>query len=94
MRNNIVQAVAKAGYADAPFDEDYDIFFGGRTQFSVGAHSAVVNPMFVNAGAGDLHLQSGSPAINRGVPTGYGQDLDRRPVPQGAAPDIGAYERA
>jgi hypothetical protein len=48
--------------------------------------------MFVNAG--DLHLQPGSPAIDRGVPTGYTVDLDGRPVPQGGAADLGAYERA
>jgi hypothetical protein len=93
MRNNIVQAVAKAGYADAPFDEDYNLYWGGQTQFSRGAHSTVANPMFVNPGAGDLHLQAGSPAADRGVPTGYSQDADRRAVPQGAAPDLGAYER-
>lgn len=29
MRNNIISAVKKTGYADAPFDEDYDLFFGG-----------------------------------------------------------------
>jgi hypothetical protein len=92
MRNNIVQAVAKAGYADAPFDEDYNLYFGGQTQFARGPHSFVANPLFVSSA--DLHLQAGSPAINRGVPTGYAQDLDRRPVPQGSAPDLGAYERA
>ena len=93
MRNNIVQAVAKAGYADAPFDEDYNLYFGGKTQFSLGGHSMVQDPQFANAAGGDFHLLPGSPAVNRGVPVGYSQDIDRRPVPQGGAPDLGAYER-
>jgi len=93
MRNNIVQAVAKAGYADAPFDEDYDLFFGGQTQFALGAHSMVQNPAFVNPGGGDFHLQAGSPAVNRGVAVGYSLDLDHHPVPLGGIPDLGAYER-
>jgi hypothetical protein len=94
MRNNIVQAVAKVGYADAPFDEDYNLYFGGQTQFSMGGHSMVQNPLFANPGGGDFHLQPGSPAVNRGVNLGYSQDLDHRPVPLGGAPDLGAYERA
>jgi len=94
MRNNIVQAVAKAGYADAPFGEDYNLYFGGQTQFSMGPHSMVQDPQFANPGAGDFHLQLGSPAVNRGVNLGYSQDLDGHPVPLGGAPDLGAYERA
>jgi hypothetical protein len=93
MRNNIVQAVAKAGYADAPFDEDYNLYFGGKTQFSLGGHSMVRDPQFANAGGGDFHLQPGSPGVNHGIGVGYTQDLDRAPVPQGGSPDIGAYER-
>ena len=93
MRNNIVQAVAKAGYADAPFDEDHNLYFGGQVQFAMGAHSMVQNPQFANPAGGDFHLLPSSPAVNRGVGVGYSQDLDRRPVPQGGSPDLGAYER-
>jgi hypothetical protein len=62
------------------------------------------NPMFVNAGAGDFHLASGSPAIDKGIvssvfsgfQTVYGvsiaYDRDGRARPQGSAWDIGAYE--
>jgi len=51
------------------------------------------DPRFVNAAAGDFHLQAGSPAIDAGltesaVPT----DFEGVPRPQGAAYDIGAYE--
>jgi hypothetical protein len=98
MRDNLVQAVQKAGYADAPFDEDYDVFFGGIVQFAKGAHSLVADPRFADPVAGDLPLRSSSPAVDRGVGVGYSLDLDRQPVPQDgdgdgvAAPDAGAYE--
>ena len=42
MRNNVIQAVLKAGYADGAFDEDYNLYAGGITQFPLGPHSAAV----------------------------------------------------
>ena len=38
LKNNIIQAVAKVGYADAPFDEGYNVYSGGQRQFTVGQH--------------------------------------------------------
>jgi parallel beta-helix repeat protein len=81
MRNNIIQAVLKAGYADGAFDEDYNLYAGGITQFPLGPHSTVGDPGFRNPGAGDFHLAAGSPAVDSGVDSGYGSDLDGRPVP-------------
>jgi parallel beta-helix repeat protein len=98
MRNNIIQAALKAGYADGAFDEDYNIYAGGITQFPLGPHSAVGNPMFNNAAAGDFHLAGGSPAVDGGVDAGYGADLDGRSVPRDgnadgiAVADRGAFE--
>src|SRR3989344_114577 len=52
------------------------------------------NPKFVNAGAGDFHLQSNSSAIKAGYNVGSAVPTDKDGVsrPQGSAYDIGAYE--
>ena len=48
-------------------------------------------PLF--AGGSDYHLQAASPAVDAGVATSAVRDHDGVPRPQGAAFDIGAYER-
>jgi 3-phytase len=99
MRNNIVVSPWKVGYADAPFDEDYDLFSGGGRQFTLGPNSAVAYPFFVDPVGNDFHLQANSPGVDAGVPVGYSSDLDGRAVPADgngdgvAAVDLGAYER-
>ena len=98
MRNNVIQATLKAGYADAPFDEDHNLYAGGIRQFAMGPHSLAAGPRFVDPAAWNLRLQATSPAIDRGVPVGYATDFDARPAGQdgdgdgSAAPDLGAYE--
>lgn len=98
MRNNIIQAVWKAGYADAPFDEDYNLFYGGIVQFTKGQNSFVADAQFMGVGNNDLHLRSTSPAIDRGVDTGQQRDFDGQTIPVDgdgdgvARPDIGAFE--
>jgi hypothetical protein len=51
---------------------------------AIGSHDMHANPMYVNAGAHDYHLQSGSPLIGKGTNVGL-------PF-SGSAPDIGAFE--
>jgi Calcineurin-like phosphoesterase len=100
MRNNIIHAVMKAGYADGAIDEDYGVYSGGQVQFSRGPNSVVTNPMFANPAAGDLHLTAASPAVDTAVNAGYSVDLDGAHVPHDGngdgviAPDRGAYEKA
>ena len=65
--------------------------------FTIGCTSgSTASALFVNAGAADFHLRSGSPAIDAGVTLALvTQDRDGvpRPQPPGGAYDIGAYER-
>ena len=52
------------------------------------------DPLFVNFPGGDLHLGSGSPALDIGTSTGApAVDFEGDPRPQGAAHDLGADER-
>ncbi|MGV8162328.1 MAG: choice-of-anchor Q domain-containing protein [Candidatus Nanoarchaeia archaeon] len=60
----------------------------------VGNNSVIGNPLFVDAVNGDFNLQSGSPAINAGIDVGILFDHEGVSIPQGSAPDIGAYEYA
>ena len=56
----------------------------------------VADPKLVNPTAGDLHLMSGSPAIDQAMPSpGLSTDHDADGVgrPQGPTLDIGAFER-
>jgi len=50
------------------------------------------NPLFVSTSTPDFHLQSASPAINAGTNVSLTSDYSGTTVPQGSAPDIGAYE--
>jgi Right handed beta helix region len=51
------------------------------------------DPLFVDGPGGDLHLQAGSPALDRGATIpGLTDDHDGTVRPQGAGVDIGAFE--
>lgn len=50
------------------------------------------DPLLVNPGAGDFHLQAGSPCRNAGVDVGLTSDYDGVSVPQETYPAIGGYE--
>ena len=57
---------------------------------SYDASSVSGDPLFVSAT--NFRLQSGSPAINAGANVSLTVDYAGRTVPQGVAPDLGAYE--
>jgi PKD repeat protein len=73
------------------WNSSYYSFSGwqGRGQ---DTHSpTLADPGFINTN-GDFHLQPNSPAVDRGMDVGLTQDRDGISIPQGFAPDIGAYE--
>jgi parallel beta-helix repeat protein len=81
IRNNIVYA-----NGDTVVDD------GGNSGATV-KNNLVSNPLFVNPGLGDFHLQAGSPAIDGGLAlSAVATDYAGTPRPQGAGYDIGAYE--
>ncbi|MBI5819497.1 MAG: right-handed parallel beta-helix repeat-containing protein [Verrucomicrobia bacterium] len=58
-----------------------------------GDDAVAGNPRFVNPIGGDFHLNTDSPAIDKGSPVGApGVDHEGNRRPEGPAPDIGAYE--
>jgi hypothetical protein len=77
--------------------EDYNLFYGTWLNTGGGAHDIRANPDFVNTTSGDLHLASGSPAINAGddatiINPARPYDLEGNPGTIGGLVDIGAYE--
>jgi uncharacterized repeat protein (TIGR02543 family) len=73
----------------------YNVFQQGASTDTTGSNSRIVtDPGFVNASADDFHLRSGSPCIDAGTNLGMARDYDGTAIPQGSAPDIGAYEYA
>lgn len=90
LRNNVIKVGGKTGYEDGVgADEDYGVYQGSQTQFTLGAHSVQADPLFVSAT--DLHLKSGSPALGRGQYLGYPYDLDGDVLPTTGI-DAGAYQ--
>lgn len=63
-----------------------------RTQSTEDANSIDSDPSFTDAPNDDYTLQSGSPCINAGTDVGLTQDYESKTVPQGSAPEMGAYE--
>jgi hypothetical protein len=80
-----------------------NVLYGNGTSATLVNSSDIVsgnittNPLFVNYqanGSGDYHLQSTSPAIDKGLSASApATDFDGKARPQGVAFDIGAYER-
>jgi parallel beta-helix repeat protein len=69
----------------------YD-FADWKTNSSQDNASLNDDPLFTSTVTPDFSLQAGSPAINAGVDVGLTSDYRGMTVPQGSAPDIGAYE--
>ncbi len=96
-KNNIISGF-DVGFSKVAGDvtEDYNLVYGASTAnwsgLVAGSHSLSVDPRFTDAALRDFTLQSSSPAIDAGIDVGLTQDFAGGMVPQGAAPDMGAYE--
>jgi uncharacterized repeat protein (TIGR01451 family) len=77
---------------------DYDLWWGNLPNHAngfTGTHSLTADPQFVNARAGDFHLDWASPAIDVGDPaTTLNLDFENEPRPLQYSFDIGADEYA
>ncbi len=94
VRNNIFYSSIQSANTGT-FAHNNNIYYmptGAAVGYVLGSGEMQTDPLFANMDAGDYYLQSGSPAIDHGLSLGYNTDYDGGPVPQGAAPDIGAYE--
>ena len=89
-RNNIFQLDGGAPAFDgvAALTQDHNLFSAGAGM----PDSLVGDPRFSDPAAGDFRLRVDSPAIDAGVDVGLAEDRSGTPIPQGTAPEIGAYE--
>ena len=101
IRNNIfvlANGVTAFEWENPGASTSNNIYFSADSSLSnpkgypLGPGEIIANPLFVNYEDRDLHLLPGSPAIDMAEAARYTFDLERNPVPQGNAPDAGAYE--
>ncbi len=99
-RNNILWTEDRIAYGGDEFDEAGNIYWRSNgvptIYFTMSASSRIADPRFADAAGRDLSLLAGSPAIDAAsdlaLSLGLDQDIIGTAVPQGAGPDIGAYE--
>ncbi len=105
VRNNIIDvgntgtAYVVGGYnlPSANLIIDSNLYYGNGNGPSADAHAVNVDPKFSSSaiGTGNYHLQSSSPAIDKGAATVASVvllDHDGQPRPQGTGFDLGAFE--
>ena len=86
-----------AGPAEAPAGDEHD-FASLQSSTIFEAHGIYGDPQFVadpttiDSDPTGFAVKAASPAVNHGVNLVYTTDFAGKPVPVGAAPDIGAFE--
>jgi PKD repeat protein len=63
-----------------------------QSSFGNDIHGLWADPRFVSLAGGDFHLRADSPCRDAGTDVGLTTDFEGTSIPQGSAPDIGAYE--
>ena len=90
--------ILNAGPAEDPDGDSYDLA-GLQMSTSLEKHGLYGDPMFstdpkmIDSDPTGFAPKAGSPAVDHGTDAGYSKDFSGTPIPQGAAPDIGAFER-
>ncbi|MBB3127216.1 hypothetical protein FHS19_001870 [Paenibacillus rhizosphaerae] len=88
---------APGGSSDATWtwkNKEYTGYAAYKKGTGNDAHSVFADPLLVNPAAGDLHLKTGSPAMDKGLTdSDIGSlDIDGQPRAQGGGVNIGADE--
>ena len=65
IRNNAIYGFELVGTITCPIDHNVTNYIYSTHW---GADEIIADPLFINKGAGDLRLASGSPCINAGLP--------------------------
>lgn len=81
-----------SGVAFAINGSTYTTLAAYQSGESLDQDSIDSDPLFTNPGSDDFTLQAASPCRDAGVDVGLTEDYAGDPVPQGSAPEIGAYE--
>jgi hypothetical protein len=99
VKNSLITSNSSYGISSPAASIDYSGFFGNGSNCTggcaIGAASIPLDPLYVNAAAGDFNLQASSPMINMGVDLG-GSQPDQNGATAGSYdgnfPDFGRYE--
>jgi hypothetical protein len=95
-RNNIFHIPEFQRVSNHPgFIHEHNLYYlGGKTEIGItpGCGDIIGNPLFKDINKKDYHLNEQSPAIDAGINLNYTMDFEGNTVPNGSAPDIGAFE--
>ncbi len=90
VKNNVISATGRYMWTNSGPTTSHNAVPGSITLRSGDVR--ISDPKFVDAAGRNFRLQATSPLIDAGTHVGITSDLDGTSVPQGSAPDIGAFE--